>query len=51
MGPGDFNGDRTADLLARDAGGNLWLYGRTATNTWQPRVLVSTGWNIANAIF
>jgi hypothetical protein len=51
LGPGDFNGDRTADLLARDAGGNLWLYGRTATNTWQPRVLVSTGWNIANAIF
>jgi len=51
MGPGDFNGDRTADLLARDASGNLWLYGRTAANTWKPRVLVSTGWNIVNAIF
>ncbi len=51
MGPGDFNGDRTADVLARDASGVLWLYGRTATNTWQPRLLVSTGWNIVNAIF
>lgn len=46
MSPGDFNGDRTADVLARDTAGTLWLYARTATNTWKPRVLVSTGWNI-----
>ncbi len=51
MSPGDFNGDRTSDLLARDPSGNLWLYGRTATNMWKPRVLVSTGWTIVNAVF
>jgi hypothetical protein len=51
MSPGDFNGDRTPDVLARDSSGQLWLYGRNADNTWKPRVLVSTGWNIVNAIF
>jgi hypothetical protein len=51
MSPGDFNGDRTADLLARDSSGSLWLYGRTATGTWKPRVLVSTGWNGFNRLF
>jgi hypothetical protein len=51
MSPGDLNGDRTADLLARDTAGNLWLYARTATNTWKARVLVSTGWTVVNAIF
>ena len=51
LSPGDLNGDRTSDLLARDGSGQLWLYPRTAAGGWRPRVLVSTGWNIANAIF
>ena len=51
MSPGDFNGDRTTDVLARDSSGRLWLYGRNANGTWKSRVLVSTGWNIVNAIF
>ena len=51
MSPGDLNGDRVPDVLARDAAGRLWLYPRTAAGGWGPRVLVSTGWNIVNAIF
>jgi hypothetical protein len=49
--PGDFNSDRVPDVLARDSTGRLWLYPRTATGGWGTRSLVSTGWNIANAIF
>ena len=49
VGPGDLNGDRVVDVLARDATGNLWLYPRTAAGGFSARVLVSTGWNIANA--
>ena len=51
MAPGDFNGDRVADVLARDSSGRLWLYARTASGGWLTRTLVSTGWNVANAIF
>jgi hypothetical protein len=51
MSPGDLNGDRVPDVLARDTSGRLWLYPRTAAGGWSPRVLVSTGWNIVNAIF
>jgi hypothetical protein len=51
MSPGDFNGDRTPDLLARDSSGQLWLYARTTTGTWKTRVLVSTGWNAFIRLF
>jgi hypothetical protein len=51
VAPGDFTGDRVADLLARDSSGRLWLYPRTASGGWLPRTLVGTGWNITNAIF
>lgn len=51
MGPGDFNGDRTADLLARDSRGYLWLYPGNGSGGWLPRVQVGTGWNGLNAIF
>ncbi|WP_035776436.1 FG-GAP-like repeat-containing protein [Arthrobacter sp. H5] len=51
MGPGDFNGDRTADVLARDRSGILWLYPRSASGTWLPRVQIGSGWNGINAIF
>jgi len=49
--PGDFDGDRVGDVLARDRAGVLWLYPRTASGGWSPRRQVSTGWNVANAIF
>lgn len=51
MSPGDFNGDRTSDVLARDGSGQLWLYPRTAAGGWSARVLAGTGWKIVNAIF
>ncbi|MFC8502688.1 FG-GAP-like repeat-containing protein [Pedococcus sp. NPDC057267] len=50
MSPGDLNGDRVPDVLARDATGNLWLYPRTAAGGWLPRVRVGTGWNGLDAI-
>lgn len=49
--PGDFNGDRTPDVLARDAAGTLWFYGRNGNSAWFPRVAVGSGWNSINAIF
>lgn len=44
--PGDFNGDTTPDLLARDSAGKLWLYpsdgnGRITTRS----VAGNSGWN------
>lgn len=51
MSPGDFNGDRTADVLARDRQGVLWLYARNGSGSWLPRVQVGTGWNGLNSIF
>jgi hypothetical protein len=50
VGAGDLNGDRAADLLARDGSGQLWLYPGNGSGGWGPRSLVSTGWNIATAI-
>ncbi len=49
--PGDFNGDRTPDVLARDAAGTLWLYARNGATAWYPRVAVGHGWNSIDAIF
>ncbi|MHA7269100.1 FG-GAP repeat domain-containing protein [Arthrobacter sp. HLT1-20] len=51
MSPGDFNGDRTADVLGVDSTGTMWLYPRTAQGTWASRVQVGHGWNALNAIF
>lgn len=48
----DATGDGTADLLARDAAGDLWLYEGTG-NAGLPlkaRVKIGTGWNIYNAL-
>ena len=49
--PGDLNGDRVPDVLARDGAGVLWLYPRTGTGTWLPRVRLGSGWNGLNALF
>lgn len=51
MSPGDLNGDRVPDVLARDASGTLWLYARTASGGWLPRVRIGAGWNGIDAIF
>jgi hypothetical protein len=51
VGPGDFSGDRTPDLLAREAAtGYLWLYPGNGTGGWQPRVRVGTGWTSLTAM-
>ncbi|WP_197412904.1 FG-GAP-like repeat-containing protein [Arthrobacter sp. EpRS71] len=50
VGPGDFNGDGNVDLLARDAGGALWLYPSNGKGGWLPRGLVGSGWNAMNLI-
>jgi hypothetical protein len=49
---GDLDGDRAADLLARDgATGDLWLYPGNGAGGWQPRVRVGSGWQVMNALF
>ena len=48
---GDLTGDRVPDVLARDRSGILWLYPRSATGTWLPRLRVGAGWNTVNALF
>lgn len=51
MSPGDFNGDRTADVVGRDAAGILWLYPRTDRGSWSPRIQIGNGWNTLDTIF
>jgi hypothetical protein len=52
LSPGDLNGDRTADVLARETStGRLWLYPGNGAGGWLPRVLVGGGWNVMSAIF
>ena len=50
-GPGDFNGDGAADVLAREtATGTLWLYRGNGTGGWLPRTRVGGGWNVMTAV-
>ena len=42
----DFNSDGTADVLARDASGVLWLYPGDGSGGWLPRRAVGQGWNV-----
>jgi hypothetical protein len=51
MSPGDFNGDRTSDVLARDRYGYLWLYPGNGTGSWLSRVRYGSGWNAMNVLF
>lgn len=51
VGTGDLNGDRVADIVARDRSGTLWLYPRNGGSGWYPRVQIGTGWNGLNSIF
>ncbi|HEU5143797.1 MAG TPA: FG-GAP-like repeat-containing protein, partial [Dermatophilaceae bacterium] len=51
VGPGDFNGDQRADVLAREtATGDLWLYRGDGVGGWLARLRVGTGWNGFNAL-
>jgi hypothetical protein len=45
VSPGDFNGDRRPDLLARDGAGVLWLYPGNGAGGFLSRVQVGPGWN------
>ena len=45
VSPGDFNGDRNPDLLARDATGVLWLYRGSGSGTFLSGAQVGPGWN------
>ncbi|HET7399521.1 MAG TPA: VCBS repeat-containing protein [Intrasporangium sp.] len=48
--PGDLNGDRIPDVLARDGTGALWLYPRSPSGGWLPRTQVGWGWDVIDAI-
>ncbi|MFP5316414.1 MAG: hypothetical protein ACLGHS_13695, partial [Actinomycetes bacterium] len=51
MGAGDLNGDRIADIAARDGSGALWVYPGNGRSGWLPRAPLGSGWNGINAIF
>ncbi|MBN3499751.1 VCBS repeat-containing protein [Arthrobacter pascens] len=51
VGPGDFNGDRRTDILARDGAGVLWLYPGNGAGGHLPRVQVGPGWNGFSPLF
>jgi FG-GAP-like repeat len=52
VGIGDSNGDRTADVLAREAStGILWLYPGDGRGGWQARVSTDAGWNGLDPLF
>lgn len=43
-GAGDADGDFDADVLSRDAGGQLILHRGTGTGKWQSRSVIGSGW-------
>jgi hypothetical protein len=52
MSPGDLDGDRAPDVLARAAAtGDLLRYSGNGTGGWLPAVRVHTGWGVLNAVF
>lgn len=52
IGIGDFNGDRTADVLARETStGILWLYPGDGRGGWLPRFQVGIGWTGLGPLF
>ncbi|MGW1883303.1 FG-GAP-like repeat-containing protein [Streptomyces sp. NPDC001970] len=52
VGAGDITGDGRADIVARDSGGNLYLYAGTgsATAPFKGRVKIGPGWNAYNKL-
>jgi GH25 family lysozyme M1 (1,4-beta-N-acetylmuramidase) len=50
---GDVTRDHRVDIVARDGGGNLWLYpssGLTGVNTWAGPTRLGMGWNVMSTI-
>lgn len=50
VGPGDFNGDRRADLIAVDVSGAAWLYPGNGAGGFLARVKVAGGWQSFTAL-
>ena len=53
VGPGDFNGDGKADVIAREPDGSLHLYRGNGTGGFidpSSNILIGTGWGIFNSI-
>lgn len=50
VAPGDLNGDRNSDILARDGAGNLWLYPGNGSGGFLPRIRAGHGWTPMTAI-
>jgi murein DD-endopeptidase MepM/ murein hydrolase activator NlpD len=51
VAPGDFDGDRHPDLIAREAAtGALWLYPGDGRGGFLPRVRIGRGWQAMDAI-
>ena len=48
--PGDFNGDRIADLVTRRTDGTLWFSAGTGSGTFRPAVRIGQGWQIFNLL-
>jgi hypothetical protein len=46
----DFNQDISTDLVARDTGGELWLYPGNCAGGFLARHLIGQGWGAMNAI-
>ena len=53
IGGFDFDGDRRADVLARDSAGSVWLYRSNGSGGWISSApsLVATGWGSYTSIF
>lgn len=52
FGPGDLNGDRRADVLARKPNGELWLYAGNGAGGWAAAGRrIGTGWQVFNTMF
>ncbi|RAM38304.1 FG-GAP repeat domain-containing protein [Arthrobacter globiformis] len=47
---GDLNGDKRADILARDSSGALWLYPGNGRGSVGTRSRIGAGWNAMSAI-
>ncbi|MFI2565002.1 FG-GAP repeat domain-containing protein [Paenarthrobacter sp. NPDC018779] len=50
LSPGDFNGDGTNDVLARDSSGRLFLYEGTGDGGFRAGRQIGSGWNGFTAI-
>jgi stage II sporulation protein D len=50
LSPGDLSGDGIPDVLARDAGGTVYLYRGNGVGGWLPRTTVATGWQQYTAL-